>query len=128
MAPRTRASKAQKLASKRSTNSTESVFEVDIVQVPKRDYYRLEKENHELKEKEEWNQKRARLVVNSEGAGAESTAMYSLIKKVVSTELWKVCKFIRNDKFHTKACRVVLKNLKLWEMQGLSGDESAHAD
>ena len=123
MAPRTRASKAQKLASKPTTTSTERALEVDVVQVSKRDCDRLEKENQELKEKEAWNQKRASMVVNSEEPGAESAAMHALIKRVVGTELWKVCKFIRNDKFHFKAHKVVLSDLDLREMKGLTGDE-----
>ena len=63
------------------------------------------------------------MILNSNKCGAESKAMFALIKKVVNTELWKVCKFIKNKDFHYKACMVVLRKLQLREMEGLEDEE-----
>lgn len=84
---------------------------------------KLAKENQELKEKEALAQQRAKMVVISSSNGAEGQAMTALIKKVVNTDLWKNCKFIKNDKFAEKAAKLVLRKLNLQEMEGLQGDQ-----
>ena len=89
---------------------------------------KIQMDLEKLKEKDDLNKQRARLVVNSKKDGAESKAMEALIKKVVNSDLWKVCKFIRNEAFQKKAARLVLKKLNLQEMQGLEGDELEAAE
>lgn len=89
---------------------------------------KLAEENKALKEKEALAKQRAKMVVNSSSNGAEGQAMTALIKKVVNVELWKNCKFIKNDKFAEKAAKLVLRKLKLQEMEGLEGDQLAAAE
>ena len=48
-----------------------------------------------------------------------SDAMASAVKKCTNQELWKICKFFKNDNFLRKGTNFVMQKLELAELQGL---------
>ena len=75
-------------------------------------------------------QKRLQLVRTGKGkkSNANQKAMSREVAKCTKQQLWKVCKFIKNENKLIKATRFVMRNLELAEMEGLEGQELAEAE
>jgi hypothetical protein len=89
-----------------------------------------EKENAELKAKLARVTKQIQLERNGK-MGKQTTnqeAMSREVQKCAKQKLWKVCKFIKNDKKLRKATRFVMKQLELADFVGLEGADLVDAE
>ena len=110
-----------RIKGKKQKNSRED--EQAIVKRQQEQLDKLQKENQMFKEKEELNKKRAAIAVHSKKNSGQQKALMGVMRKIVNSQLWKRCKFIKNKQFFLKACHFVLDKLNLQEMEGLKDAE-----
>ena len=91
-----------------------------------------EKENQQLQMKLHRLQVRMKLdrqpKVNGKKKSSQKTAMEIVTARETKQGLWKVCKFIKNEKKLYKASKYVMQKLDLQDHQGLSPKEKMEAE
>jgi len=85
----------------------------------------VERNQGEMSKKEAANH-RAKMRLHAQSVAKSHTvsdAMIAQVKKVTSKELWKHCKFFKNEDFLRKGTNFVMQKLELAELEGLSQKE-----
>jgi hypothetical protein len=117
-----RAAAQAKLAAKKKNDQSEDEEQEALAE--------KEKENAELKAKLARVTKQIQLERNGK-MGKQTTnqeAMSREVQKCAKQKLWKVCKFIKNEKKLRKATRFVMKQLELADFVGLEGKDLINAE
>ncbi len=121
--PKRKAPKANKKREKVSELHNEESYYSDASEDQDQDQDE-EKENQDLKL--ELHRLKKRLKLDQSGRSktlkkGTQTAMEREVKKCSKTILWKVCKFLKNEKKLDKAAKYVMSSLYLSEQEGLTG-------
>ena len=90
---------------------------------------KAEKENQLLREQLARSKKQLKISRNGGSASKKGTsrAMEKEVAKVTKTDLWKICKFFKNQTKAMKGTKCVMEKLELLEFEGLEGEKLAEA-